>query len=99
MEKIKSLLSGLKKGLFGINFALIAFISYVSKTVAIGASFQDALIFLSISALYGYTLYLNSKKPDPVRLNSEVQAQINELNKRVRDSQMQNNLKKPKYRF
>jgi len=86
------MVSGLKSAAFGINFALLGFTSYTSKLIIYGANISDALIFLSITAIYGYTLYLNSKKPTRVEINSEIQAQINDINKSIRDSQMRDNL-------
>lgn len=93
MNKLKNMVIGLKNLIFGTNFALLAFLSYTSKIVIYGAALEDSLIFLAIAALYGYTLHLKSKKPDPVQVNTEVQAQINEIQKKIRDAQMQQNVR------
>lgn len=99
MKKIKNLLNSLKNGLLGTNFALLAFISYVAKMLYFSPTFMDAPIFVAIAATFVYDKYLKSKKPDPVKLNTEVQAQINELQKAVRDAQMEKNINKVKRYF
>ena len=93
MEKLKNLSILFKNAVFGMNFALFILLSYTFHAIYRGAVLADAFIFIAASALYGYTLYLKSKKPEPIQINAEVQAQINEIQKRIRDTQMENNIK------
>ena len=100
MDKLKILTSNILNSLTGINFALIGFVAYSSKLVVYGANYPDSIAFIAVCSLYGYNMYLKSKRPDKVRVNSEVQSQINEIQRQLRDTQMQNNLqKRPKFKF
>lgn len=99
MEKLKNMAYTVKNSLLGINFALIAFIFYVSKIIIHGAALTDAIVIFPIIALYAYTLYLKSRTPAPMQLNAEVQSQINEIQRQIRDAQMEKNLKRPMKRY
>lgn len=97
MKKLKNILSIIKNMSVGINFALIAFVGYVSKMLYFSPSLADAPIFLAICGIFAYDKYLKSKRPDPVRINDEVQAQINEIRKNIRDTQLKENIKNRRY--
>ncbi len=99
MDKMNNALNSVKNALLGTNFAMIAFVAYVSKIIYLGASLEDSLILLSISVLYGYNMHLKSKKPDPIQLNSEVQTQIIEIQRQIRDTQMEKNIKHTPKRY
>ena len=61
LEKIKNFF-------LSTNFALVAFSAYVGKMVIVGTGFAEALALIPLSCLYGYSLYLNSKKVEPLSL-------------------------------
>ena len=62
--------------------------------------YADSLVILAISGLFGYTLYLKSKKPDPIRISDELKKQIDETNRKIADIHMRNNIKAPnKFKF
>lgn len=79
MDKIKKYTTKFKDFILGTNFAMLGFVAYVSKLVLSGASLSDALVITAISALYGYTLYLRHKSPDPVRIDSEIEKRLNNI--------------------
>jgi hypothetical protein len=99
MNKLMDLGEKLKNMLFGMDFAATAFVLYVAKMLYFTPSFADAPIFLSICCVLVYDKFLKSKKPDPIRLNGEVQAKIEELQKSLRDTQMEKNISKVKRYF
>jgi hypothetical protein len=47
------------------------------KCVALPTSIADAIIFLGLSGLYGYKLYLNSKSEVPV--NEDIRKELSEV--------------------
>lgn len=99
MEKVKYFLSAVQSYVSGTNFALLVFLGYSLKGLIGESSYEDVSVFVAACGLYGYSLFLKSKTPDPVRINNEIQTQINELQKNLRDTHMQNNLKKTKIQW
>ena len=89
MEKLKK-----------INFALLGFLTYTAKLTYFGATLPDSIVIISLCTLYGYSLFLNSKKPDPIKLSDNVSNQLEEIQRRLRDSQLQKNFQnKTKFKF
>lgn len=61
MEKLKN-----------VNFALVAFIAFAVRMVAMGASISEALVMLVLAGLYGYDKWLN-KSSDTLKEEQRVQ--------------------------
>lgn len=68
LEKIKSL---------KINFALVAFLCFTIKMIAISATPADSVIMLVLGALYGYTQYL--RRFEPYKLEDAVMNDLKEV--------------------
>lgn len=68
LEKIKSL---------KINFALIAFLCFTIKMIALSASPSDSVVMVVLGALYGYTQYL--KRFEPYKLEDAVMKDLQEV--------------------
>lgn len=99
MVLLKSFIEKSKEYISGIDIAMVSFLAYVGKMLYFSPTFADAPIFLAICGVLVYDKFLKSKKPDPVRINAEVQAKIDELQKTLRDSQMEKNITKVKRYF
>lgn len=65
MEKLKN-----------INFALLAFIAFSVRIVALGANLSDAIALLVLAALYGGTKLLQAKAAEHADKNKEEFAKL-----------------------
>ena len=70
MKKLKELISKLNVPMFG-------FMVFIGKIIYKGCSWQEVVAFLCVSALYGYSMYVESKTR--VDFEHGITKELNEL--------------------
>jgi hypothetical protein len=99
MDKIKKALNKAKAFILGTNFAMIGFVAFLSKIVLITPNISDAIIMFAVCGLYGYTLYLKHKTPDPVRVNNELEKRLNDMNSHINALKLERGMSEKKKNF
>lgn len=64
-----------------MSFSLGCLLVITARIVILGASLGDALAAAALAGLYGYTLYLEGKKQEPI--NDEVKKELSLLRDQV----------------
>lgn len=85
----------------GINFTLVAFGTFLLKTLIVPITIADSVIILGLSALYGYNLLLQTKST--LNLNQHVLNKIQNMEAKLNMLTMEKGLKRepaiPEKRF
>lgn len=84
-------------GIFGNYLPLLAFLGFSIRLIATGANVGDAIALFGFAALYGFNLYIESKREQPV--NDQVKAELETLRNQVSSIQSSNALKTKQLRF
>jgi len=79
MEKLKSFY----KYLCGTNFAYLLILGLVVKAIINDISIATFLLSIPVLVFEGYKLYLEHKKPDPIKINDEVLAELEKLKAKI----------------
>lgn len=93
MEKVIYIYDRVRKWLTGMNFALIVLLSYTGKALYYSPSYQEAIVLVSLVFLYSYTLYLDSRKPTKLDLDSHVMARLVNIEAHINALRMEKSLK------
>lgn len=70
MSRYKRILEKIKP-----NYALLALIAYLGKTLLISANYSDSIIISALCGLYGFSLYLKSREPK-VSIDQETRREL-----------------------
>ena len=62
-----------------VNFSLLAFLAISIKILIRGASPTDGIVLLAVSALYGFTLFLQKRYKEELPLNEEIKRELESL--------------------
>ena len=95
MDKFKKIYSYLS----GTNFAYLLVLAVVIKSVVSDISYAAFLVTIPVLAFEGYKLFLKSKKPDAIIINTEIQKQLDNIHAKVNANQMDQTLTKPMKRY
>lgn len=95
MQRLKVLLAKLS----GTNLAALVFFSLATKATVFNITLPEALAFLCACAVYGFHSYLKSKQPDPIRINSEVQKELDNIKGAMSALKLEKNISSQAKRF
>lgn len=77
------LLNRIKSYLVDLDVTKSLILALVAKSVIFDVSYASALLLLPILGFESYKLFLKSKAPDPVRLNAELLAKIENIQSKL----------------
>lgn len=69
--------------ILGMNLAYLLVLGLVVKALVSDISYPAFLVAIPVLGYEGYKLYLKSKKPDPVRVNQEVQNELEAMKSKL----------------
>lgn len=64
-----------------VNYSLLAFFLFSIKLVVFGSSVSDAIALFALAGLYGFSLFLESKKETPI--NDEIKKDLENVKSAV----------------
>ncbi len=97
--KILEKLASLKAYLTASNIAYTLILSLLAKSLIVAPSIEVALIMVPVLGYEGYKMFLKSKTPDPVRINAEVQKDLDQLKSKLSALSMRDSVAEPKKRY
>ncbi len=98
MERIRSLIQQLS----GMNLAHSLTLALVAKALIFDISYATFLISIPVLGYEAYQLYLKSKAPDPVKINAEIQVQLDAIKSKLNADVVQKSVQQtmpPKMRW
>lgn len=79
---------------FGNYLPICAFFGFSARLIIQGANLGDAIALFGFAALYGFGLYLQAQKEEPI--NNQIKAELEALRNQVSSIQSSNTLNKAK---
>ncbi len=89
----------MKEQLKSLNWPYILVLGLIVKAICSEFSAGTFLIALPVVAYEAYKLYLKHKEPDPVKINAEVQADINAMKAKLSALTLNQNIKEQPKRY
>ncbi len=78
-EKVLTLI----KSISGTNIAYTLVLGLVAKSLFVDPGYSTVCLLIPFLGFEAYKLYLKSKTPDPVRISSEVQKELEQLKSKL----------------
>lgn len=94
-----NLFNKLKDYVAGMNIAHLLVLGLIGKSLFTTLPATAVALTVPILGFEAYRLYLKSKSPDPVRINAEVQKELDQVKSKLTALTMKENIEPAKKRY